>query len=188
MAYPDVSSSRIADIFRTYHARLRNFISRRVPSREDCEDILQDVFYQLLRTDRDGTPVEQVSAWLYAVARNRIIDRGRKQKEIPLSSLEEEGGETSFVDEVADLFSSSSLSPEMDYFRSLIEEELGKALQELPVGQRSVFVLTEVEGFSFKEIAASTGLPINTLLSRKRYAVVYLRRRLATLYEEWLSG
>lgn len=184
----DASSNRIADIFRTYQARLRSFISRRVPSREDCEDILQDVFYQLLCTDREETPIEQVSAWLYAVARNRMIDHGRKQMEIPFSSFEKEAKDTSFVDEVADLFSGNVLSPEIDYFRSLVEEELGKALQELPVEQRSIFVLTELEGFSFKEIAASTGLPLNTLLSRKRYAVVHLRKRLAALYEEWLSG
>lgn len=182
------STRRIADIFQTYQARLRNFISRRVASREDCEDILQDVFYQLLRTEAGQAPIEQMSAWLYAVARNQIIDRGRKKKEIPFSSIEDDPDESSFVREIAELFPDGALSAEMDYFRALIEKELGEALLELPAGQRAVFELTELEGFSFKEIAASTGLSVNTLLSRKRYAVLALRKRLAALYEEWLSG
>lgn len=178
---------RIAAIFKTYQARLKSFIFRRVPSREDCEDILQNVFYQLIKTDREEIRIGDLSAWLYAVARNQIIDRSRKQKEIPLSSFEEDQEGTSFVREVAELFPDETLSPELDYFRVLIEEELGAALQELPAEQRAVFELTELEGFSFKEISASTGIPLNTLLSRKRYAVLFLRKRLAIIYEEWLS-
>ena len=156
----------ISDIFRKYQSQLKSFISKRVPSKEDCEDILQNVFYQLLKTDSEGTVIGQVSAWLYSVARNQIIDRSRKHTEEPMP------------------YKQGDQSPEMDFIRSLVWEELENALAELPDEQRTVFELTELEGFSFKEISEATDVPVNTLLSRKRYAVLHLRKWLNDLYIE----
>lgn len=179
-------SVRIADIFRKYQAQLKGFIARRVPSKEDSEDILQNVFYQFMKNDRADNPIEQISAWLYSVARNQIIDRSRKhrEEEMPYLSGSEEDG--TFLRELSELMPDEDQSPEMDYLRSMVWEELENALFELPDEQRTVFELTELEGIPFKEIAESTGIPANTLISRKRYAVLFLRKRLYSLYEEIL--
>ena len=179
-------NTRVADIFRKYQAQLKGFISRRVSSKEDSEDILQNVFYQFMKNDQADNPIEQISAWLYSVARNQIIDRSRKhrEEEMPyLSGYDEDG---TFLKELSELMPDEDQSPEMDYLRAMVWEELENALLELPDEQRTVFELTELEGVPFKEIAESTGIPVNTLISRKRYAVLFLRKRLSSLYDEIL--
>lgn len=179
-------SVRIADIFKKYQAQLRGFIARRVSSKEDSEDILQNVFYQFMKNDQADNPIEQISAWLYSVARNQIIDRSRKhrEEEMPyLSGYDEDG---TFLKELSELMPDEDQSPEMDYLRAMVWEELENALLELPDEQRTVFELTELEGVPFKEISESTGIPVNTLISRKRYAVLFLRKRLSSLYDEIL--
>ncbi|KAA6326768.1 ECF RNA polymerase sigma factor RpoE [termite gut metagenome] len=175
---------KIADIFAKYHLQLKRFISKRVPSKEDCEDILQDVFCQLAKVDLEENPIRQVSAWLYSVARNRIIDHSRKQKEEEMPYYPDDEGEL-LAEEISVLLPDESSSPETALIKSLIWEELEIALSELPAEQRTVFELTELDGFSFKEISESTGISVNTLTSRKRYAVLYLRKRLFDLYEEF---
>jgi RNA polymerase sigma factor (sigma-70 family) len=165
-------------------SRLLRFIRRRVPDPRDAEDILQDVFYELLEANRLLRPIEHVSAWLFRVARNRITDLFRKKK--PESFT---GTALSGPDEeplwLEDLLPSPDDGPEAIYTRAVLLEELERAIAELPPEQREVFVAHEFEGRSFKEIAGATGIGINTLLSRKRYAVLYLRQRLQTTYEEF---
>ena len=177
--------SRISEIVAEEGARLRNFIRRRVPNEADVEDLLQDVFYELTLAQRLAEPVERWSAWMFRVARNRIIDRFRKKKTESLTSdplgMSEEG-EALLLEEV---LPSPEAGPEAEYARSVLLEELEEALDELPREQREVFVAHEVEGYSFKEIAAQTGAGVNTLLSRKRYAVLALRRRLEAIHEEF---
>ncbi len=179
------NNRQVALLVQKYQAQLRGFINKRVPSREDAEDILQNVFYQLARVDFETNPIEQVSAWLYSVARHQIIDLGRKQREEEMPYLTDRNDD-SFIGELTLMLLDEEASPETDMVKSLIWEELDTALAELPEEQRTVFQLTELEGFSFKEIADSTGMAVNTLLSRKRYAVLHLRKRLAQLYEDLL--
>ena len=181
----DVEQRRgLSDVIQGEYRRLFQFIRKRVADPGDAEDILQDVFYELIEAYRLMQPIEQVGAWLYRVARNRIIDRFRKQvraagNEIRAATEEEE----SF--QLEDLLPSRDAGPEAAYARNVLFEELEAAIDDLPEEQRSVFVAHEMEGRSFKEIAEETGLNINTLLSRKRYAVVNLRRRLKAIYEEF---
>jgi len=176
---------RISEAVSRERGRLRNFIRRRVRDEADAEDILQDVFYELVETYRLMKPVEQVGAWLFRVARNRIIDLFRKRKPETLES-EIAGaaaeGETLTLE---DLLPSPDAGPEAAYARGVLLEELDVALDELPRGQREVFVAHELEGRSFKDLAAETGVSINTLLSRKHYAVLHLRERLGEIYEEF---
>lgn len=179
-------NTRVADIFRKYQAQLRGFIAKRVSSKEDSEDILQNVFYQFMKNDRADDPIEQIAAWLYSVARNQIIDRSRKRREEEMPSLSTNEDDGTFLKELSDLMPDEDQSPEMDFIRSTVWEELEHALLELPDEQRTVFELTELEGIPFKEIAESTGIPVNTLISRKRYAVLFLRKRLYNLYEDIL--
>lgn len=178
----------IADIIKAYQQRLRGFIRSRVPTEEDAEDILQDVFYQLVENTRLMRPIEQLTAWLFTVARNKITDSYRKQKPDALSSLagagEEEEGERL---EWTELLFEDDDNPETAYLRSMVWTELEAALKELPEEQRLVFELHELEGMSYKEMAAFTGEGVNTLLSRKRYAVLFLRERLRVLYDELLN-
>jgi RNA polymerase sigma factor (sigma-70 family) len=175
---------RIAETIEREQARLRNFIRKRVLDESDVEDILQEVFYELVQAYRLMKPLEQVGAWLFRVARNRIIDRfrGRRQEAAgtSLSSVEEA---ERFPWE--DLLPSRDASPEAAYARQVLMEEIDAALDELPKEQREVFVAHEFEGRSFRELAAATGLGVNTLLSRKHYAVLYLRRRLRAIYDEF---
>jgi RNA polymerase sigma factor (sigma-70 family) len=159
--------------FRAERQRLLDFIRRRVRTREDAEDIIQDVFYQLATSYSVTEPVEQLTAWLFAVARNKIIDWYRKRRPEPWAGMAME-----------EVLLDPSPSPDQEYARSLLWEELAAALEELPEKQRAVFVQHELEGKSFREIADQTGEPINTLLSRKRYAVLYLRDRLRDWQEE----
>jgi RNA polymerase sigma factor (sigma-70 family) len=167
--------------------RLRSFIRRRVADESEAEDILQDVFYELVEAYRLMKPIEQVGAWLYRVARNRIIDRFRKKKPKQFSegvgALDESGDRLS----LEELLPSPDAGPEAAYARSILLEAVDAALDELPEEQREVFVAHEMEGLSFKEFSAETGVGVNTLLSRKHHAVLYLRRRLQSIYEEYLS-
>jgi RNA polymerase sigma factor (sigma-70 family) len=165
--------------------RLRNFIRKRVADEADAEDILQDVFYELVEAYRLVKPVQQLSAWMFQVARNRIIDRFRRKKPPAVTNgsggLAEDGEDL----QLEDLLPSPQAGPEAAYARAVLLEELDAALDELPEEQREVFIAHEVEGYSFKEIADATGLSVNTLLSRKRYAVLRLRQRLRTIYDEF---
>ena len=178
---------QIAEAVEREQGRLRNFIRKRVMDEGDAEDILQDVFYELVEAYRLMKPIEQVGAWLFRVARNRITDRFRKRKPEPLSDgpTATEDGELLTVE---DLLPSPDGGPEAAYARSVLLDELDTALEELPEEQREVFIAHEFEGRSFKELAAKTGLSVNTLLSRKRYAVLYLRRRLQAIYGEFTKS
>jgi RNA polymerase sigma factor (sigma-70 family) len=176
---------RIAETVEREQGRLRNFIRKRVLDESDVEDILQEVFYELVQAYRLMKPLEQVGAWLFRVARNRIIDRFRGRRSE--AARPDSHGEV----EQAELFPwedwlpSPDAGPEAAYARELLLEEIDAALDELPEEQREVFVAHEFEGRSFRELAAETGLSVNTLLSRKHYAVLYLRRRLRAIYDEF---
>lgn len=165
---------RIADVVQRERRRLLAFIRRWVPDEYEAEDILQDVFYELTEALRLMKPVEHVGAWLFRVARNRVIDRFRKKRPEPadLSALE-------------DLLPSGDAGPEAAYARGVLLEEVNAALDELPEEQREAFVQTAIEGRSFKELAEKTGVNVNTWLSRKHYAVLHLRRRLQQVYDEF---
>lgn len=179
---------RISEAIEREGVRLRNFIRGRVPDTGDAEDILQEVFYELVVAYRMMKPIEQVSAWLFRVARNRITDLFRKKKPELLGNSAATiapDGDMLLLD---DLLPSPDESPEAAYARSVLLDELDAALEDLPEEQRDVFVAHELEGQSFKELAASTGLPLNTLLSRKHYAVVHLRERLQAVYDEFMKG
>ncbi len=168
--------------------RLRNFIRTRVADREDAEDVLQDVFYELVEAYRMMKPVEQVTAWLFTVARNRITDLFRRKNREALrnepATITEEG-ETLPLEE---WLPSPDAGPDAAYARRVLLEELDAALDELPDEQREVFIAHELMGYSFKEIAAETGLGVNTLLSRKHYAVLHLRERLQAIHDEFLKA
>ncbi|MDO8989498.1 MAG: sigma-70 family RNA polymerase sigma factor [Sideroxyarcus sp.] len=173
---------RITDTISQERGRLRNFIRRRVPDASEAEDILQDVFFEYVEAYRLPAPIEQVGAWLFRVARNRIIDRFRKKREVQLPQVAGGEDEGPWLDEV---LPSPDGGPEAAYARSVLLEELLAALGELPKEQREVFIAHELEGRSFKELAAESGESMNTLLARKRYAVLHLRKRLQTIYEEF---
>jgi RNA polymerase sigma factor (sigma-70 family) len=164
--------------------RLGNFIRRRVRDPGDAEDILQDVFYEFVEAYRLPEPIEQVSAWLFRVARNRIIDRFRKKKEQPLAEIVSDADDTDAEYRLDLALPSYEAGPEAAYARSILLAALQAALDELPPEQREIFIAHELEGRSFKELAAESGVSINTLLARKRYAVLHLRVRLQTVYDE----
>jgi len=163
-------------------ARLGNFIRQRVPDPGEAEDILQDVFYELVEAYRLPEPIEQVGAWLFRVARNRIIDRFRKKKEQALPEIEGDSDDESWLE---NNLPSAEAGPEANYARSVLLAALHDALAELPKEQREVFIAHELDGRSFKELAAESGLGINTLLARKRYAVLHLRTSLKAIYSEF---
>jgi RNA polymerase sigma factor (sigma-70 family) len=179
---------QISEIVAEERSRLRNFIRRRVPDPADVEDVLQEVFYELVEANRLLMPIDHVTGWLFRVARNRITDLFRKSKrrEATFSdrSLEDADGELLRIE---DLLPSPDAGPEALYFRSVLLDELELALDELPEQQREVFIAHELEGRSFKELSAESGVNINTLLSRKRYAVLHLRERLQNIYDEFLN-
>jgi RNA polymerase sigma factor (sigma-70 family) len=180
----DEQNHRIAETVEREQSRLRNFIRKRVLDESEAEDILQEVFYELVQAYRLMKPVEQAGAWLFRVARNRIIDRFRKRKpETPSQPAAGEAEGERFNWE--DLLPSPDAGPEAAYAREVLIEEIDAALEELPEEQRQVFVAHELEGRSFNELADSTGLSVNTLLSRKHYAVLHLRRRLRAIYDEF---
>ncbi len=177
---------RISDVVKREQSRLRNFIRRRVPDPLDAEDILQDVFYRLVEANRLLMPIEHVTGWLFRVARNRITDLFRKKEpenfsEIESARQEDEDESLQFED----LLPSPDAGPEALYARNVLLSELQRAVAELPKEQREVFVAHEFDGRSFKELSAETGVSVNTLLSRKRYAVLHLRERLQRLYDEF---
>ena len=176
---------RISEAIAQEQSRLRNFIRRRVPDREDAEDILQDVFSELVEAYRLMKPVEQVTAWLFRVARNRITDLFRKKKREALRSDPAAIVEDREVLQLEELLPSPDAGPEALYARNVLLEELEAALDELPEEQREVFIAHELMGLSFKEIAAESGVNVNTLLSRKHYAVLYLRERLQAIHDEF---
>jgi len=178
---------RISDLVKREQSRLRNFIRRRVPDPRDAEDILQDVFYELLEANRLLMPIEHVTGWLFRVARNRITDLFRKKKPESFGDSAvggREGGDEERL-QLEDMLPSPEAGPDALYARNLLLDEVELALEELPEEQREVFVAHEFEGLSFKEIAAQNGVSVNTLLSRKRYAVLHLRERLRKIYEEF---
>jgi RNA polymerase sigma factor (sigma-70 family) len=167
-------------------SRLRSYIRRRVVDQDSTEDILQEVFSELIEAYRLVKPIEQVSAWLFRVAKNRIIDsfRGRKLASLSQAAY---GDEEDTAVPLEDLLPSPESSPEAAYARRVLLDELDEALAELPEEQRSVFIAHEWEGYTFKELAAQTGVSVNTLLSRKRYAVLHLRQRLQSIYDEFVK-
>jgi RNA polymerase sigma factor (sigma-70 family) len=165
-------------------SRLRNYIRKHVVNLEATEDILQEVFCELIEAYRLVKPIEQVSAWLFRVARNRIVDRFRSRKVESLSQAKY-GEDDEDAVSLEDLLPSPESGPEAAYARAVLLEEIDEALEDMPEEQRSVFVAHEWEGYSFKELSAETGVSVNTLLSRKRYAVLHLRRRLRSIYEEF---
>jgi RNA polymerase sigma factor (sigma-70 family) len=175
---------RISETVEREQSRLRNFIRRRVPDPRDAEDILQDVFYELVEANRLLMPIEHITGWLFRVARNRITDlfREKRPESFPAAAVEDEDGE---VLELEDLLPSPAAGPEALYFRNLLLDELAFALDELPKEQREAFVGHEFEGRSFKQMSAATGVSVNTLLARKRYAVLHLRERLQEIYDEF---
>jgi RNA polymerase sigma factor (sigma-70 family) len=175
---------RISEAIDREQPRLRNFIRSRVSNEGDAEDVLQDVFYELVAAYRLMQPVEQVGAWLFRVARNRIIDLFRKRKR-ETDSRAAGAAESGEMLRWEDLLPSPEAGPEALFARSVLMEELDAALDELPEEQREVFVAHEIDGRSFKELVAETGLSVNTLLSRKHYAVLHLRKRLQAIYDEF---
>jgi RNA polymerase sigma factor (sigma-70 family) len=175
---------RISETVEREQARLRSFIRRRVADQRDAEDILQEVFYEFVEAYRLMKPIEQVSGWLFRVARNRIIDLFRRKKPGSLAdpvAVADDGEELL----LEDLLPSPDAGPDAAYARGVLLEELDEALDELSEAQREVFLAHEVEGRSFKDLSAETGVSVNTLLARKHRAVVHLRRRLQAIYEEF---
>jgi RNA polymerase sigma factor (sigma-70 family) len=174
---------RISEVVVRERSRLRNFIRGRVPDPGDAEDILQEVFYELVEANRLLMPIEHVSGWLFRVARNRITDLFREKKPEPFSdaSVVDEDGEMLRLEE---MLPSLDAGPEAAYARNVLLDELELAVDELSDEQREVFIGHELEGRSFKEMSAETGVSVNTLLSRKRYAVLHLRERLQSIYDE----
>jgi RNA polymerase sigma factor (sigma-70 family) len=170
-----------------YHPQLKSFIRNRVANREDAEDIMQDVFYQLVNTINTAMhPIEQVSAWLYRVARNTIINHATKKREEKLPAYRNDDDDTEMLEDFSEvLFNDKAFpSPETEYMRSLVWTEMERALAELPPEQQKIYALTEIDDIPVKEIAQTTGVPVNTLLSRKHYAMLHLRKRMKALYEE----
>jgi RNA polymerase sigma factor (sigma-70 family) len=175
----DSRSNSITEIVKDYSRRLLGFIRKRVTNEADAEDVLLDVFYQLLGNKE---PIDQITAWLFTVARNKIIDRKRKKQPLALDGLfsEMEDGE---MNDWMEILLDDSSNPETIYLRNLFRDLLKEALDELPEEQKQAFVLNEMDGIPFKQISDDTGIPVNTLISRKRYAVLHLRTRLADLHD-----
>jgi RNA polymerase sigma factor (sigma-70 family) len=178
------ADQRNSEALKQEQSRLRNFIRRRVPDSRDAEDILQDVFCELAEANRLLMPIEHITAWLFRVARNRIVDLFRKKKPESLSdaAIANEDGERL---QLEDLLPSSDAGPDALYVRGVLLDEIELAIKELPEEQRGVFVAHELEGRSFKEMSKDTGVSVNTLLSRKRYAVLHLRERLQSIYDDF---
>lgn len=187
----ELKSQNVGQLIAEHQPKLKAFILKRVANKEDAEDILQDVFYQLVKTlENSMNPIEQVSAWLYKVARNLIINKGMKKHEDEFPVYRNDDSDDEILFDVSEILlgAESSFSPETEYLRSLVWTELENALAELSPEQREIFEWTELEGISLKEISKSTGIGVNTLLSRKHYAVKHLRKRLASLYDDIVNS
>jgi RNA polymerase sigma factor (sigma-70 family) len=184
---PKDQDRRIADVVSREQSRLRNFIRRRVADPRDVEDILQDVFSELVEANRMLMPIDHVTGWLFQVARNRITDLFRKKQPERFSDVAIANADDDLL-LFEDLLPSSDTGPDAAYARSVLLDELEDALDELPPEQRDVFIAHEIDGVSFKELSARTGVSVNTLLSRKRYAVMHLRRRLQDVYDDLTNG
>jgi RNA polymerase sigma factor (sigma-70 family) len=178
---------QLSEVLARERSRLHNFIRRRVPDREDAEDILQEVFYELVESYRMMKPVEQVTAWMFRVARNRITDLFRKRSREASRNEETRVDENGEMLRLEDSLPSPDAGPDAEYARTVLLDEIDSALDELPEEQREVFVAHEVMGHSFREISAQSGVSVNTLLSRKHYAVLFLRERLKDIYDELRS-
>ena len=176
---------QIAEVIAEERPRLRNFIRKRVPNEADVEDLLQDVFFELVQANRLLKPIDYVTGWLFRVARNRITDLFRKKKPETFTDAAGENEDGELLD-MGDLLPSPDAGPEALYIRGVLLDELEFALAELPEEQREVFVAHELEGRSFKELSAESGVNINTLLARKRYALLHLRERLQSIHDEFL--
>ena len=183
MADQDQQISRVVEEERS---RLLNFIRRRVPDPRDAEDILQDVFYELVEANRLLMPIDHITGWLFRVARNRIIDLFRKQKPVNFSDADIPDDENDSL-AFEDLLPSPDAGPDALYAQGVLLAAFDLAITELPPEQRQVFVAHEIEGLSFKEISARTGVGLNTLLSRKRHAVLHLRERLQGIYDDFMK-
>lgn len=191
---PKVSSNQsnqqdVGKLVEEYRPKLKAFIRKQVADKDDADDILQDVFYQLIKAIEDAlNPIEHISAWLYKVARNTIINKVKKKKEVKLPH-NDKGTDSEVLKEFSEILFSkdTSPSPEKEYLRSLVWTELENALSELPIEQREIFELTELDGIPVKEVAQTTGVSVNTLLSRKHYAVLFLRKRLSGLYNDIIN-
>ena len=175
---------QISRLFAVEGSRLRNFIRRRVPDPADAEDIVQEVFSELVEANRLLMPIDHVTGWLFRVARNRITDLFRKKRPERFADVSGQGEEGEML-RFEDLLPSPDAGPDALYLRGVLLEELEQAIDELPPEQREVFLAHEVEGRSFKELSAATGVNLNTLLARKRYAVLHLRERLQDFYDEF---
>jgi RNA polymerase sigma factor (sigma-70 family) len=179
--------STVAQTFAEYRERLLKFIRSRVRALEDAEDILSDVFYNFARVNDLANPVEQTAAWLYRAARNRIIDHYKKKKDIHFSGLaDDDDGEDNLSDFI-DILSTNDTTPETEMLRSFVWDAIKNAIDELPQTQRDIFIQTEFKGLPVKEIAEKTGVTVNTLLSRKHYAVKFLRERLREVYVDFFA-
>ena len=177
----------IGQLIVKHRPKLKAFIRKRVANSEDAEDILQDVFYQFLKTiENSMNPIEQISAWLYRVARNLIINKGVKKQEVEMPVYRSDDSDDEVLSDFSEIFfgNESVSTPETEYLRSLVWIELENALAELPPEQREIFELTELDCIPVKEISKTTGIAVNTLLSRKHYAVKHLRKRLEELYHD----
>lgn len=179
----------VEKIIRDHESQLNGFIRKRVSNNEDAEDILQDVFYKLVKTIQDTlNPVENMTAWLYRVTRNTIINKGKKKREMALPQTRYDDDAT-FLNELSEvMFNDNKSTPETVYLQALVWEELEQALEALPIVQKEAFELTELKGLSVKEVAEYTNVSVNTVLSRKHYAVKYLRENLQNIYNDILSG
>jgi RNA polymerase sigma factor (sigma-70 family) len=188
----NLAKENIDELVEKYQPALKSFIRKRVTRKEDEEDILQDAFYQLVKTVNSVlNPIDNVLAWLYKVSRNLIINKRTKKKEDNFPVYYDDDGNSSVFDDFSEiLFSDEAYapSPEMEYLRSLVWNELENALSELPPEQREIFELTELNGIPVKEISETTGIPVNPLLSRKHYAILHLRERLTDLYQDIINS
>lgn len=183
------SNIDIDSIIQEQEPRLKSYINQYVRDKSDAEDVLQDVYYKLLTSlDGKSNPIEQIGAWLYRVTQNTIINRFRKKKESAMPYSYDDEGEELVTEFKEFLFSEEASTPETEYLKSMVWEELDNALLELPKEQRVVFVLTEIDGLSVKEVSKVLETPINTILSRKHYAVTFLRERLKQLYSDIIVG
>ena len=188
MITPESENSGLNALLASCSARVRAFIRKRLPGKDDVDDVMQEVLYQYVRVNNLIQPVEQAVAWMLKVARNEIIDRSRKKTEQQLPAYAEDGENWLLNGDVAEIMLGQTKSSEDEYLTSLFWEELESALADLPEFQREAFEKTELQGYSFKQLSEETGAPVNTLLSRKHTAVLYLRMRLQELYNEIMNS